>query len=115
MGKWSIKSLEKTADYQDFIQNRRPAQQARDEALRAKFAVNEVKTYQHITTPESQKKQQILTPAQQLEMRRNIAASASVEDALAVVDLYIFGDATNGEADGVDVMPETFTHRHLYM
>ena len=115
MGMWSIKSLEKTADYQDFIQNRRPAQQARDEALRAKFAVNEVKTYQHITTPESQKKQQILTPAQQLEMRRNIAASASVEDALAVVDLYIFGDATNGEADGIDVMPETLTHRHLYM
>ena len=53
MGMWSIKSLEKTADYQDFIQNRRPAQQARDEALQAKFAVNEVKTYQHITTPDS--------------------------------------------------------------
>ena len=46
-------------------------------------------------------------------MRKNTAASASVADALAVVDLHIFGDATNGEADGVDVMPETFTH-HLY-
>ena len=57
----------------------------------------------------------ILTPAQQSEMRKNIAASASVADALAVEDLHIFGDATNGEADGVDVMPETFTHRHLYM
>jgi hypothetical protein len=107
MGKWSIKSVEKTADYQDFIQNRRPAQQSRDEALRDKFHqkrdVNESKTYQHAVTPESQKKQQILTPAQQLEMRKNIAASASVEDALAVVDLYIFGDETNGDADEIAV------------
>ena len=105
MGKWSIKNIEKSADYQDFIQNRRPAQQARDEALRAKFAakksVNEAKTYQHAVTPASQKKQQILTPAQQLEMRKNIAASASVEDALAIVDLYIFGDETNGDADEI--------------
>lgn len=119
MGKWSIESLEKTADYQDFIQNRRPAQQARDAALRAKFAakreVNEVKTLHHAITKDSERRQQVLTPAQQLETRKNIAASASVEDALAVVDLYIFGDATNGEADGIDVMPETFTHRHLYM
>ena len=107
MGKWSIKNIEKSADYQDFIQNRRPAQQARDEALRAKFAakksMHESKTYQHAVTPESQKKQQILTPAQQLEMRKNVAASASVEDALAIVDLYIFGDETNGDADEIAV------------
>lgn len=105
MGKWSIKSLEKTADYQDFIQNRRPAQQARDEALRAKYGVkknvNEVKTYHHATTPESQRTQQVLTPAQQLEMRRNVAASTSVEDALAVIDGYIFGDETNGDANEI--------------
>ena len=88
MGKCSIKSLEKTPDYQGFIQNRRPVQQAQDEALRAKVAVNEVKTYQHITTPNSRRTQKILTPAQQIMMRKNIAATASVEDALVVVDLF---------------------------
>ena len=100
MGRFSIKNLESNPDYQDFIQNRRPAQQVRDAALRAKFAakrkVNEVKTLHHAITKDSERRQQVLTPAQQLEMRKNIAASAAVED-------------------GIDVMPETFTHRHLYM
>ena len=105
MGKFSIKNLESNPDYQDFIQNRRPAQQARDAALRAKWAakreMNEVKTLHHAITKDGERRQQVLTPAQQLELRNAVKSSLTIDDAVAVIDLYIFGDATNGDADEI--------------
>ena len=105
MGKFSIKKLESNPDYQDYIQNRRPAEQARAEALRAKFAakreVNEVKTLHHAITKDGERRQQVLTPAQQLELRNAVKSSLTIDDAVAVIDLYIFGDATNGDADEI--------------
>ena len=115
MGKWGIKTLEKNPDYQDYIQNRRPAEKARAEELRArrmeferKQETNEVKTFHQAITKDSERKQQILTPAQQLEMRKNVAAATSVKDALAVVDQYIFGDRTNGDAD--EILTSSYTY-----
>ena len=103
--KFSIKNLENNPDFQDYIQNRRPAEKARAEALRAKWAakreMNEVKTLHHAITKDGERRQQVLTPAQQLELRNAVKSSLTIDDAVAVIDLYIFGDETNGDADEI--------------
>ena len=102
MGKFSIKNLESNPDYQDYIQNRRPAEQGTSRSVTsecAKREMNEVKTLHHAITKDGERRQQVLP--QQLELRNAVKSSLTIDDAVAVIDLYIFGDATNGDADEV--------------
>ena len=128
MGKWSIKRLEKTADYQDFIQNRRPAQQERDEALRAKFAVNrDVNEKRHQygkTLAQLDRHSDIkLNPdevvfdvpdrQQILDLRNELERITKPEDAVKVFDKVVFGDEPNNRTI-VDTEPKIEDERYLY-
>ena len=50
-------------------------------------------------TPLKDRKQQVLTPAQQLEMRDEISKCRSLAEVIRVVDRYIFDKDHDGEAD----------------
>ena len=74
-------------------------------------ALSEVKTFARLDTPERQRKQQILTPAQQLEMRTRVSKAKDIKSALAIIDGYIFSDESDGEADSIQA---TATMRDPY-
>lgn len=69
---------------------------------RKNVCASEEKTFARSVTQERERTQQILTPAQQLEMRKRVASSADIKSALAVIDGYIFGDESDGEVDSID-------------
>ena len=50
-------------------------------------------------TPLKDRKQQVLTPAQQLEMRDEISKCRSLGEVIRVVDRYIFDKDHDSEAD----------------
>ena len=56
-------------------------------------------------TPLKDGKQQVLTPAQQLEMRGEIQKRKSLGEVIRVVDRYIFDKDHDGEVDEIVVTP----------
>ena len=56
-----------------------------------------------MVTPDRERTQQILTPAQQLEMRKRVADASDIDAALAVIDGYIFKDETDGEVNQIEI------------
>ena len=85
---------------------------------REKNRKTEEKTFARVVTKDTERTQEILTPAQQREMRRRVADCPDVKSALAVIDGYIFGDETDGEVDDIDTNPEVkdgrmFSERNL--
>lgn len=63
--------------------------------------IKEEKTYSRLVTSDQERTQQILTPAQQLEMRKRVSEAGDIDAALAVIDGYIFGDESDGEVDKI--------------
>ena len=57
------------------------------------------------TTPLKARKQQVLSPAQQLELRKNIAAATTKDEIMKLIDGAIFGDPDQGEVAPVDLEP----------
>ena len=53
-------------------------------------------------TPLKDRKQQVLTPAQQLEMRAEIQKCKSLGEVIRVVDRYIFDVDHDGEVDAIE-------------
>ena len=74
---------------------------------REKNRKTEEKTFARVATKDTERSQEILTPAQQREMRKRVADCQDVKSALSVIDGYIFGDETDGEVDKIDTDPET--------
>ena len=75
-----------------------------DRWLREDFAFNHLTTRGEekslmAMTPLKDRKQQVLTPAQQLEMRETIQQCKSLGEVIRVVDRYIFDKDHDGEAD----------------
>ena len=68
---------------------------------------NETKSLMSMT-PLKNRKQQILTPAQQLEMRDEIQKCKSLGEVIRVVDRYIIDKDHDGELDEVAVTPGRF-------
>ena len=58
-----------------------------------------------MVTPDRERTQQILTPAQQLEMRKRVSEASDIQAALAVIDDYIFKDETDGEVNQIEISP----------
>ena len=67
------------------------------------LTISDEKTFARMVTPDRERTQQILTPAQQLEMRKRVADAADIDAALAVIDGYIFKDETDGEVDKINI------------
>ena len=123
-----IKNLAKNPDYQDFIQNRRPAQQARAEALRAEFEQKAsfsekrhlygkslVQLDRHSNTKLDPDEVVFDVPDRQqvLDLRRALEGISKPEDAVKVFDKIIFGDEP-GDRTIVDTEPTIEGHRHIY-
>jgi len=74
-----------------------------DRWLREDFTFNHLTTRNEETlmskTPLKDRKQQVLTPAQQLEMREAIQKCTSLGEVIRVVDRYIFAVDHDGEVD----------------
>ena len=71
---------------------------------------NETKSLMSMT-PLKDRKQQVLTPAQQLEMRYAISKCRSLGEVIRVVDRYIFDKDHDGEVD--EIQPAHSTDRPL--
>lgn len=65
----------------------------------------EAKSELWASTPLKDKKQEILTPAQQLELRKNIAAASTKDEIMKLIDGAIFGDPDQGEVAPIDLEP----------
>ena len=63
-------------------------------------------------TPLKDRKQQVLTPAQQLEMRAEMQKCKSLGEVIRVVDRYIFDVEHDGEVD--EVKPASLKDRSFY-
>ena len=63
-------------------------------------------------TPLKDRKQQVLTPAQQLEMRAEIQKCKSLGEVIRVVDRYIFDVDHDGDVDAIE--PATIKDRSFY-
>ena len=63
-------------------------------------------------TPLKDRKQQVLTPAQQLEMRAEIQKCKSLGEVIRVVDRYIFDVEHDGEVD--EVKPASLKDRSFH-
>ena len=61
---------------------------------------NETKSLMSMT-PLKDRKQQVLTPAQQLEMRDEISKCKSLGEVIRVVDRYIFDKDHDGDVDEI--------------
>ena len=110
MGKYRLSELEKNPDYQHFIQVRRPQikQQERENQERMEKLVHKrmVETLTMAAAlPDDERKQEILTPAQQLRMRNEVAKCQSVSAAVKVINRYIFG-GDDGLVDKVEINPK---------
>ena len=66
---------------------------------------NEAKSELWASTPLKDKKQEILTPAQQLELRKNIAAASTKDEIMKLIDGAIFNDPDQGEVAPIDLEP----------
>ena len=68
-------------------------------------AILEVKSMMS-SLPDDQKRQFILTPIQQLDMRDEVKRCKSVQQAVNTINRYIFGDRYDGEMERVDIDPK---------
>ena len=67
-------------------------------------------------TPLKDRKQQVLTPAQQLEMRAEIQKCKSLGEVIRVVDRYILDVDHDGEVDPIEpaTIKDKSFHRQNY-
>ena len=78
-----------------------------DRWLREDFTFNHLTTRNEekslmAMTPLKDRKQQVLTPAQQLEMRAEIQKCKSLGEVIRVVDRYIFDKDHDGDVDAIE-------------
>ena len=88
-----------------------------DRWLREDFTFNHLTTRNEekslmAKTPLKDRKQQVLTPAQQLEMREAIQQCKSLGEVIRVVDRYIFDVEHDGEVD--EVKPASLKDRSFH-
>lgn len=110
MGKFRLSTLEQDPDYQHYIKVVRPQEKRREEALKAKQAALHQKRLEEALTlaatmPDGQRRQEILTPSQQIAMRDEVSKCQSVKAAVRCINRYIFKGDT-GEADKIEIHPE---------
>lgn len=65
----------------------------------------EAKSEVWASTPLKDKKHEILTPARQPELRKNIAAASTKDEIMKLIDGAIFGDPDQGEVAPIDLEP----------
>ena len=92
-----------------------------DRWLREDFTFNHLTTRNEekslmAMTPLKDRKQRVLTPAQQLEMRAEIQKCKSLGEVIRVVDRYIFDVEHDGEVDEVKTasLKDRSFHRQNY-
>ena len=88
-----------------------------DRWLREDFTFNHLTTRNEekslmAMTPLKDRKQQVLTPAQQLEMREAIQKCKSLGEVIRVIDRYIFDVDHDGDVDEIE--PATFKDRSFH-
>ena len=126
-----IKNLEKNPDYQDYIQNRRPAEKARAEELRSrqrelnrKREMSEARIHYGKTLAQLDRHSDIkLNPdevvfdvpdrQQILDLRNELERITRPEDAVKVFDKIVFGDDPNNRTI-VDTEPKIEDERYIY-
>ena len=114
MGKYRLSRLEQDPDYQHYIQVVRPQQKRQEAEFKAKqIALHQKRLDEALTLaatmPDGERKQEILTPSQQIAMRDEVAKCQSVKAAVRCINRYIFKGDT-GEADNIEIHPVVKDH-----
>ena len=117
MGKYRLSTLEQDPDYQHYIRVVRPQQKRQEAEFREKqIALHQKRLDEALTLaatmPDSERKQEILTPSQQIAMRDEVAKCQSIKAAVRCINRYIFKGGT-GEADKIEIYPEDQYTYHL--